>query len=115
MGCMCPKLVPSMATQDTSRIQSTSQDEVMGGFEVVALQSICANYFETHVAPLLAELRQGQEQLRAQVEEHAAVNLDSLRKQPDMIETGCYRGKYFHPYPYLWALKSMFLTDLRRI
>jgi len=25
------------------------------------------------------------------------------------------RGKYFHPYPYLQALKSIFLTDLRRI
>lgn len=41
----------------------------MGGFEVLALQSICATYFEKHVAPLISELQQGQEQLRAQVKE----------------------------------------------
>jgi len=44
-------------------------EEVMGGFEVLALQSICATYFEKHVAPLLSELQQSQEKLRTQVQE----------------------------------------------
>jgi len=44
-------------------------EEVMGGFDVVVLQGICANYFDKHVAPLLTEVRQAQEQLRTQMKE----------------------------------------------
>jgi len=39
----------------------------MGGFDVIVLQGICANYFDKHVAPLLSEVKQSQEDLRAQV------------------------------------------------
>lgn len=37
----------------------------MGGFDVIALQSICANYFEKHVAPMKAEIAQLQDQVQA--------------------------------------------------
>lgn len=40
----------------------------MGGFEVIALQGICASYFEKHVSPLISELKQAQEQLSSQVQ-----------------------------------------------
>ena len=36
------------------------------------------------------------------------------QRSHELQEGSRNRGKYFHPYPYLWALKSIFLTDLRR-
>jgi len=55
----------------------------MGGFEVLALQSICATYFEKHVKPLISELQQSQEQLRAQVKEIAV--LKDVKQAGDVI------------------------------
>lgn len=41
----------------------------MGGYDVVALRAICAHYVETNVTPLLSEVQQAQEQVRAQLKE----------------------------------------------
>jgi hypothetical protein len=41
----------------------------MGGFDVIALQNICATYFESKVAPLLADIQRREEELRTQVKD----------------------------------------------
>lgn len=41
----------------------------MSGFDVVALQGICANYFERHVKPILSEVQESQAKLKAQVKD----------------------------------------------
>lgn len=53
-------------------VRGATSAEVMGGFDVVVLQGICANYFDKRVAPLLAEVQYAQDQLCTQVKELAA-------------------------------------------
>jgi len=44
-------------------------EEAMSSFDVVALQGICANYFERHVKPILSEVQESQAKLKAQVKD----------------------------------------------
>mmetsp|Transcript_115155 Transcript_115155/g.209512 ORF Transcript_115155/g.209512 Transcript_115155/m.209512 type:complete len:404 (+) Transcript_115155:38-1249(+) len=44
----------------------------MGGFDVVALQGICASYFDKHVVPMLQSMQQAQERFDKQLEDLSA-------------------------------------------
>jgi hypothetical protein len=55
----------------------------MGGYDVVALRAICAHYVEMHVTPLLAEVKQSHQQLRAQLKEV----LDALEQKACASDT----------------------------